>query len=147
MEATEVIFAYGHENIQATHRTTLEITKETRLSEGGTCIIAVSASKVLADLSLRFKEIMRENTAELTVLLEAGKAVDRLNASGDSRLILNHPTDMVIRKSDYICSRTLAIKADKAARDLSREVVAELKTRGQRLRITLTAKLRRSAHQ
>ena len=141
MEATEVILAHGHENIQATHKTTLEITKQQRLSKEGTCIIAVSATKALADLSSRFKETIRENNAKLTVLIEAGKTADLMNASGSSHLILTHSTDMVIRKSDYVCSRTLAIKADKAAYGLSKNIVTELKNPRQRVKITLTAKL------
>jgi hypothetical protein len=141
MEVTEVIFAYGHENIQATHETTLEITKERRLSKEGTCIIAVSANKALVDLSSRFKEIMRENEAKLTLIIEAGKTTDVLRASGSPRLDLTHLTDMVIRKSDYICSRTLAIRADKAAHDLSKSTVAELKNPRQKVKITLTVKV------
>jgi hypothetical protein len=48
---------------------------------------------------------------------------------------------MVIRKSDYVCSRTLAINADKAAVDLSKTIVAALKNREQNVKITLTAKV------
>jgi hypothetical protein len=140
-EATEVIFAYGHENVQATHRTTLEITREHRLSKRGACIIAVSATRALADLSSSFKEIMRKDEAELTVIIEAGKKADLLNARGSSRLVLTHPSDLVIRKSDYVCSRTLAIKADKAAHDLSRSIVVGLRDPQQRVKITLTAKV------
>jgi hypothetical protein len=139
MEATEVILAFGHENIRAIHRTTLEIIKASHLSKEGTCIIAVSANKALADLSSRFKETMRSKSAKLTLLIEAGKATELLNALGSPRLILTHPTDMVIRKSDYICNRTLAIKANKAAADLSRAIVAELKNPRERVKITLTA--------
>jgi hypothetical protein len=43
-----------------------------------------------------------------------------------------------VRKSDYICGRTLAIRADKAAKDLSRKLVEELRNPSQRVRITLT---------
>ena len=146
MEATEVVLACGHENVRATHRTTLEITKEPHLSAEGTCIIAVSANKALADLSSEFRNLMRQSNAELTVLLEAGKTVDLLNARGSSRLTLSHPTDIVIRKSDYSCDRTLAIKADKAACDLSRDLLAKLKTEGQRVKIILTARLQRPMH-
>jgi hypothetical protein len=147
LEATEVILAFGHENVRATHKTTLEITKEPHLSAEGTCIIAVSANKAFSDLSSEFRNLMRRNNTELAVLLEAGKTVDLLRAWGSSRLTMRHPTDMVIRKSDYACDRTLAMKADKAACDLSRDVVARLKTRGQRVKITLTARLRKSMHQ
>jgi hypothetical protein len=141
MEATEVILAHGHENVQAAHRTTLEITKAPHLSEEGTCIIAVSANKALADLSLTFKRIMRRKNSKLTVLIEAGRIAEVLNASGSPRLVLTHPVDMVIRKSDYVCSRTLAINADKAAVDLSKTIVAALKSREQNVKITLTAKV------
>ena len=141
MEATEVILAHGHENVQAAHKTTLEITKVPHLSEEGTCIIAVSADKALADLSLEFKKIMRKKNSKLTVLIEAGKVAEILNASGSPRLVLTHPTDMVIRKSDYVCSRTLAINADKVAVDLSKTLIAALKNREQNVLITLTAKV------
>jgi hypothetical protein len=139
MEATEVILAYGHENVQATHRTTLEITKTPHLSKEGTCIMAVSADKALADLNPRFKKILQRENAELSILIEVAGIAEFLNASGSPRLVLTHPTDMVIRKSDYACNRTIAIKADKAASDLPKGIVAELKNPGQKVRITLTA--------
>jgi hypothetical protein len=141
MEAVEVILAHGHENVQASHRTTLEITKAPHLSKEGTCIIAVSADKALADLSLKFKKIMRKKNSKLTVLIEAGKVAEILKASGSPRLVLTHPTDIVIRRSDYVCSRTLAINADKAAVDLSKTLIAALKNREQDVVITLTAKV------
>jgi len=147
LEATEVIIAYGHENIRATHQTTLEITKESQLSTEGTCIIAVSANKALADLSLEFRKLMHQSNTELTVLLEAEMAVDSFRAQGSPRLTLSHPTDIVIRKSDYACNRTLAIKANKAANDLPRDLVAKLKSSRQKVKIILTARLQRPMRQ
>ena len=141
MEMTEIIFAYGHRNIQATHRSTLEITKESQLSRKGDCIIAVSADKALADLSSEFKENLRKENAKIIMQIDAGEVVEVVNASGNPRLILAHRTDMVVRKSGYICSRTLAIQADKAARDLSRELVEKLRNSKQRVKITLTVKI------
>ena len=141
MEITEIIFAYGHENIQATHKSTLEITKEAELSKRGDCVIAVSADKALADLSLGFKESLRKKNAKITMLIEAGEVAEVMNAFGSPRLILTHPTDIVIRKSSYICSRTLAIQADKAACDLSRKLVKKLRNPKQKVKITLTAKV------
>jgi len=52
-------------------------------------------------------------------------------------LILTHPTDIVIRKSDYICNRTLAIRADKSAKDLPRELAEKLKNPQQKINVTL----------
>jgi len=141
VQTCEVIFAYGHENIQATHKTTLEITKESQLSRRGNCIIAVSADKALVDLNPKFKETIRMENAKLTILIEAGEIGETIIAFGNPQLILTHPTDIVIRKSDYICSRTLAIKADKTACDLSKKLREKLKDPNQKVKITLTAKI------
>jgi hypothetical protein len=141
MEITEIIFAYGHENIQATHESTLEITKEAQLSKRGDCIIAVSANKAVTDLPPEFKQNLRKENEKMTMLIEAGEVVEVVNVFGSPRLILTHPTDMIVRKSSYVCSRTLAIQADKAAFDLSRKLVEKLRNPKQKVKITLTIKV------
>ncbi|MCK4424761.1 DUF371 domain-containing protein, partial [Candidatus Bathyarchaeota archaeon] len=137
----EIIFAYGHKNIQAAHVSTLEITKEAQLSKKGNCIVAVSADKAVADLSPEFTENLRKENVRMTMLIEAGEVAEVVNAFGSQRLILEHPTDVVLRKSSYICSRTLAIRADKAACDLSRKLVKKLRNSEQNVKITLTVKV------
>jgi len=141
MEITEIILAYGHKNIQATHVSTLEITKEAQLSKKGNCIVAVSADKAVADLSPEFKENLRKENVRMIMLIEAGEVAEVVNAFGSQRLILTHPTEIVVRKSNYICSRTLAIRADKAACDLSRKSVKKLRNPKQKVKITLTVKV------
>ena len=141
MQITEVIFAHGHRNIQATHKSTLEITKENQLSKKGDCIIAVSADKDITDLNPKFKGSLRNENAKMTMLIEAGGIVEVVNAFGSRRLILTHPTDIVVRKSSHVCSRTLAIKADKAACDLSRKLVESLRDPKQKVKITLTVEI------
>jgi len=141
MEVTEIILGYGHENIQATHKTTFEITKEAQLSRRGDCIIAVSANKTMTDFSSEFKENLHEEKAKIIILIEAGDAAEVVNAFGSPRLILTHRTDMVVRKSNYICNRTLAIQADKAACDLSRKLAEKLRNPKQKVKITLTVRV------
>ena len=136
----EIIFGYGHENILATHKTTLEFTKDTYLSKKGDCIVTVATDKALTDLSAEFKENLRKPHAKLTLTIEAGGIIEQVNAHGSPQLILSHPTDVVIRKSDYVCSRTLAVHADKAARDLSRDFVEKLKNPKQKVKITLASR-------
>ena len=136
-EAKEEVIASGHENIEAKHPTTLEITKEKRLSRRGDCIIAVSADTSLVDLSDEFKESLRKPNAKLTLTIEADGITEQINAHGSPNLILTHPSDMVVRKSSYIDGRTLAVGADKAASDLSRELVEKLRNPNQKARITL----------
>jgi len=137
----EIVSGFGHENVRAAHRTTLEITGEKKLSIEGDCIIAVGVDKTFAGLSSEFKEKLRKPNARLTLLIEADGIVNQVTAYGSPRLLLSHPTDMVVRKSDFICDRTLAVRADKAANDLSRELVDKLKNPKQRTKITLIVNL------
>ena len=139
-EVKEVIFARGHANILATHKTTLEFAKEKHLSKKGDCIVAVAAEKALTDLSTEFKKTLRKPGATLTVFIETDEFSEQVEAQGSPKLILNHPTEMVIRKSDYISNRTLAIHANKAAKDLSRTLVERLKDPKQKVKITLIAR-------
>ena len=136
-ETREVIFGYGHRNMQATHKTTLEFTKDSHLTKKGDCIVTVAADKALADLNTEFKEILRKPNTKVTITIEADGVIEQVNAKGSPQLSLTHPTDMVVRKSGYVCSRTLAVNADKAACDLSRELVEKLKKPQQKVKITL----------
>jgi hypothetical protein len=131
---------YGHRNIQATHKTTLEITKDKHLTKRGDCIVAVAADRALSDLSAEFKETLRKTNAKLTITIEVDGTTEQINAQGSPNLILAHPSDLVVRKSDYVCNRTLAIHADKAACDLSRELIEKLKNPQQKVKITLIAR-------
>ena len=140
-ETTEFIFGYGHGNIQATHKTTLEFTKDTRLSKRGDCIVTVAADKAVADLSTEFKENLRKPQARITIKIEAGGIIEQVTGHGSPLLILTHPTDMVIRKSNYVCSRTLAVYADKAAWELSRDLVEKLKNPKQKVKIMLAVRV------
>jgi hypothetical protein len=134
----ETIFGFGNENIQATHRATLEFTKDMHLSRNGDCILVVSTDRGLADLSPEFKEVLRKPAARLTILIEADEVSERVQACGSPYLTLTDPDEMVIRKSDYVSDRTLAVRADKAAKDLSRILVEKLKNPMQKVKITLT---------
>ncbi len=112
-------------------------TKDIHVSQKGDCIVAMSADKSVADLSAQFKEELRKPNSKLTVTIEAGNFIEEIKALGSHRLCLCHPTDIVIRKSDYICSRTLAICADKASNDLSRKFVEKLQDPKQKIKITV----------
>jgi uncharacterized protein len=135
---TEVIFGFGHENVQATHHATVEFTKDTHLTRNGDCVLVVAADKGLADLSAQFKAALLKTHAKLAVKVEAGGISDEIHAEGSPNLALTHSTEMVLRKSDFSSERTLGIRADKAAKDLSRDLVEKLKNPKQQAKITLT---------
>ena len=138
MKASETIFARGHENVTSRNRTTLEITKEPHLTERGDCIVVVGANKGASDLSHDFKKLAQSEKARITITIEARGEVEVVNAYGSPQLSFTHPTDLVVRKSGYTCSRTLAVRADKAAKDLSRKLVEKLQNPRQRVKVTLT---------
>ncbi|WP_456369695.1 DUF371 domain-containing protein [Geoglobus sp.] len=124
------IVAYGHENITARHRTTLEVTKDREVTPRGDCIIGVRASKSVRDLSDELRRAIM-SAERLNISLELpdyGMSVS-FSAEGSERLTLTHERDVVVRKSDFACSRTLAVRSSLAARDLDREFVDLLRDR------------------
>jgi len=138
MKITEIVDAYGHENIRATHKTTLEITKESTLTKRGDCVIAVGATKGAKDLSSEFKEAMKREGVQITITIEANEIREVVKARGSPQLLFTHPTDMVVRKSSYICGRTIAIEANKVARHISRKLIEKIRNPSHACKITLT---------
>ncbi len=123
----ERIIARGHPNITALHYNTLQITKEVSISERADCVIGVEADKSISELSEEIKkEIKAGKELKIALRLPDYGIEEEVHAVG-APSDFSHPTDIVVRKSRYVCGRTLAIKADKAAKDLSREMVEFLK--------------------
>ena len=118
--------ALGHHNVRATHPTTLEITSEPYLTPRGNCIVAVSSTLTPSILPPSLKRVMKREGSKISVRLSSGRHADVIRAEGTNKLALSSKTSMVIRKSSYVCDRTLAIRADKGARDLSRGLVRDL---------------------
>ena len=139
LKAIEHITACGHVNIKSTNKTTFEITKETHLTPRGDCIIAVGATKGAVDLSQKFKTIACTQDAMITIKIDAGGETEKVTACGHPALLFTHTTDLVVRKSDNVCGRTLAIRANKAACDFSRRFVEKLRNPNQKVLITLIA--------
>jgi hypothetical protein len=137
--AYDVVTAKGHPNVSAKHRTTFEVTTEPSLTPRGDCIIGVSADKSAADLSPQLKSALRSPRTLLLVLLIAGSSYDIVEAWGDERLTLTDTRRIVVRRSSYVRPETLAVNANKAARDLKRELVAELKDPSTTLKVFLLA--------
>ncbi|PKP51414.1 MAG: DUF371 domain-containing protein, partial [Candidatus Altiarchaeales archaeon HGW-Altiarchaeales-3] len=126
---TEIVKSKGHKNVLGRHKTTFEVTKETHLTPRGDCIIGVCADKGILELSEKFRDALKCEDAKLEILLKirGTNLEEKITASGKPGLSFTHPTDIVVRKSNFICSRTLCIRADRAANDFSREFIEKLK--------------------
>ncbi len=123
----EVIHCRGHENVKATHKSTLEFTKENYLTPRGDCILCIGADKGINDLSEEFKAALKAGK-KLLIRIKVGNLVDEVSAEGSPDLIFDRSCSMVVRKSTYVDGRTLAVRANKAARDIDRRVIELLKS-------------------
>lgn len=140
-EAEDSFTAWGHPNITSNHKTTIMVTTDKHLSKDGDCILAVRAEKGLADLLPDLKEIIRNEEAEVSFVMETGGHRLVVRGRGHPGLTLTNPSDMVIRKSSFICDRTLMIKADIAALDIPPEFVRLLKGSNREVHVTIRAVL------
>ncbi|AFS80781.1 hypothetical protein NKOR_04465 [Candidatus Nitrosopumilus koreensis AR1] len=123
----------GHENIRSNHQKTIEITKESHLTPQGDCIIGVGANYACADLPQDLKDKLKQSDSNITFSIDVGKYSFTVHGKGHPDLTLTHTEDIVIRKSDFVCPRTLSVKCDKASDLLPREMVSLLqdpKTKG-----------------
>ena len=139
MDAKETFEARGHPNVRSTHKTTLMVTRDEELTARGDCIVAVRAEKGTKDLDPKLKELIRNSETKVTLTMEAGDSSFIVTGSGHPRLSLSDPLDMVIRKSGYVCDRTLMIGGDKAACDIPSSFVRLLKEGDQRILLTISA--------
>ncbi len=126
----------GHINVTSRHKTTFEVTTDPEIGIKADCIVGVASEKSMEDLSDEFKKAIRKKDAEIKIILKTRNASDEIIGYGHPDLPLNHPTDIVCRKSDYICGRTLMIKADKAACDLDRVLINDLKN-GEEMQVEI----------
>ena len=116
----------GHENIRSNHQKTIEITKESHLTAQGDCIVGVNATSSCADLPEDLKNKLKDANTIVTFSISVGDHEFLIKGMGHPDLLLTHSDDIVIRKSNFICPRTLAVNCDKASDMLPREMVSLL---------------------
>jgi hypothetical protein len=138
MVQDEVIF-YGHPNIRSLHAKTIEITKDEHLTPRGDCIIGVKANKACADLDESFKHRLKSNLSVIKIEVMVGDESFIISGRGDERLSMLNSNDIVIRKTNFVCPRTMSVLCDKASSDMPRKLVRILQDQQTKgiFRITL----------
>lgn len=121
------IKAKGHKNVTSKHKSTFEITKDPEIGLSADCIIGVASDNAIDEFPEEFKEQIANPKTKIKVILDTENGHDEIIGYGDEDLTLTHPTDIVCRKSDFVCSRTLMIKSNKAAVDLDEKLIEDLK--------------------
>lgn len=121
----EIIF-YGHKNVLSLHSRTIEITKEANLTKKGDCILGVSANKACNDLNILLKDKLRTTGTVVKISIVVEPFEFEVSGYGSNTLEISHDHDIVLRKSNYADSRTLAVSCDKSAFDIPRNLVTLL---------------------
>lgn len=130
--------AYGHPNILGTHRTTLEFTKDKELSLKGDCIIGVNADFELGKIRDFIKNSINKKIAITIQTINNKKIKEKINAELNPSF--NDDNEIVIRKTDFVSERTLAIKANKVAFELNRDLIDYLKEKKNKIAVIIENK-------
>jgi len=125
----EEIQFFGHPNVQSLHARTIEVTKDERLGLKGDCIVGVRASKGCADIDEKIKRLLKLDDSVVRMEIIVGSESFSLTGRGDSRLTLLNQHDIVIRKSRFVCPRTMSVMCDKASSDLPRKMIRMLRVK------------------
>ncbi|VVB81122.1 Uncharacterised protein [uncultured archaeon] len=113
--------AWGHPNIKATQKNTLEFTKEDYVTPEGDCIVGVNADFDTAKL----REFVKKHK-HVKITIRTGGLQEVILAKTNPSF--NDEKEIVIRLGEYESERTFAVRADKAAKHLSRELVKALQS-------------------
>jgi len=124
---TEEIQFCGHKNIRSLHTRTIEITKDPNLTLNGDCIIGVSATKSCSDLTSAMKNKIRRNQSIVEIDLIVEPFSIKIHGIGNDNLLLTHLHDIVLRKSNFICDRTLCLSCNVSAIQIPRKMIDLLK--------------------
>jgi hypothetical protein len=138
MEVQEIIHCRGHPLVLGNHPTTFEVTREDHLTKNGNCIIGIAADKGCSGLSAAFKRVLANDDAVLVTRLSSEDVIFEVKSRGCSRFTLDHPTDMVWRRSSFVCGRTIGIMSDHVAITLPKALIANL-VAGKEMIVALTA--------
>ncbi|MEM3094369.1 MAG: DUF371 domain-containing protein, partial [Nitrososphaera sp.] len=79
------------------------------------------------------------NDSVVSIEIMVGSETFVINGRGDERISLQNPHDIVIRKTNFVCPRTLSVRCDKASSDVPRKIVKMLQDKDAKgiFRITI----------
>ncbi len=123
--------AFGHDNILALHKNTLEFTKDSEVSLQGDCILGVGGD---FDLE-KIKEFIG-GKEKINVEI----SVDGVNDSFECLVnpLFDDSQEMVFRLGEFKSVRTLGLRSTKAAKHINREIVEKMKVNGKKMKITFS---------
>ena len=125
---TTVTFScWGHPAVRGTHGKTVELTAEPEITARATCVVGVRADVDGAELA--------GFSGPVSIALRAAQYEEVLHATAHAGF--RPGGRLVIRRSPHRSAETFANRADRAAKDLSRELLAALRQPDTRLLVTV----------
>ena len=121
--------AYGHENISACHKNTIEFTKDKEVSPEGDCILGVGSDYKLDEV----KKFI-SGKKKLKCMIEVDGVSDEFEFIPNPKF--NDSNEMVFRLGEFASERTLGLRASKAAKHIKRDIAGKMKVSGKRMKVT-----------
>jgi hypothetical protein len=97
--------------------------------------VGICSEKGLSDFDSEFKKLAKSEKAQIICKIIWDNKMEIIKGKGHPKLTFQDPNDIVIRKSNYICDRTLMIKSNKASIDLDDELINKLKIGSTRIKV------------
>jgi hypothetical protein len=113
----------GHKNIRSLHPKTIEITKDSHLTPRGDCIVGVNATCGCKDIPSKLKKKLKDPNSTIKFSIDVNDYSFKFSGKGHKNLLLTHSDDIVIRKSNFVCPRTLTVSCNKASDSIPRKII------------------------
>ncbi|MHB8546253.1 MAG: DUF371 domain-containing protein [Nitrosotalea sp.] len=117
---------HGHKNVRSLHPKSIEITTDPDLTVNGDCIVGVGASCGCLGIPDEMKTLLRKPQSEVTCTILVGDLSFKIMGNGSEKFTMTNPHDIVIRKSNFTCPRTLSIGCDTASDEIPRKMIKAL---------------------
>ncbi|HEU5221479.1 MAG TPA: DUF371 domain-containing protein [Candidatus Nitrosotalea sp.] len=117
---------HGHKNVRSLHPKSIEITTDSDLTVNGDCIVGVRASCGCLGIPDKMKTLLQDPQSEVTCTILVDDFSYKITGRGSEKLTLKNPHDIVIRKSNFTCPRTLSIGCDTASDSIPRQMIKAL---------------------
>jgi hypothetical protein len=117
---------HGHKNVRSLHPKSIEITMDSDLTVNGDCIVGVRASCGCLGIPDKMKTLLQSPQSEVTCTILVGDLSYKITGRGSEKLTMKNPHDIVIRKSNFTCPRTLSIGCDTASDSIPRQMIEAL---------------------
>jgi hypothetical protein len=117
---------HGHENVRSLHPKSIEITTDPNLTVNGDCIIGVGASCGCLGIPEEMKTLLKKPQSVITCTILVGDLSFKITGKGSEKFTMTNPHDIVIRKSNFTCPRTLSIGCNTASDSIPRKMIKAL---------------------